>query len=391
MTKLKFVVSLFVLSCTLGASSLIFSGDDKPSGDEDAIRKATQMLLSDDPAVRARGSEMMRQHYSQQVAALKELIRDKDNFMHHTKSVEASIGLLGEMRAVEAVDLLIDVIRYPECAHPDAKSVEEIACTLRSRRGRGSLSTGFGPIKDEYPAVRALIRIGEPCLDKVIERIANQNSTGARDPLVVVLKGLKPHAPVRKRIEDAITAASGHRRENLEQALKFLDQPTPTLEDMLRELLAESAPRGGNSPATKRVTLTATLPKRLIANETWPTTIRLHNGSEKRVTIFLRETAIDVLVEARDADGEYLERTEFGRQHLPGQIVHRGGKRIFIDNVYSNMPKYLDPGESHEWKIELGKCFEFTPGEYTVEMSLSVEKVGKVTHKVKIQVLPAKE
>ena len=244
MTKLQFVISLVVLSCSLGASSLILSGDDKPPDDDAAIRKATQMLLSDDPTIRERGGEMVRQQYSQQVTALKELILEKDNFMHHTESVEASIGLLGEMRAVEAVDLLVDVIRYPECAHPDAKSVEEIACTLRSRRGRGSLSTGFGAIEEQYPAVRALIRIGEPCLDKVIERIANQNFTGARDPLVVVLKGLKPHAAVRKRIEDAITAASGHRRENLEQALKFLDQPTPTLEDMVRELLLESSAKG---------------------------------------------------------------------------------------------------------------------------------------------------
>lgn len=155
-----------------------------------------------------------------------------------------------------------------------------------------------------------------------------------------------------------------------------------------------SAPKGENSPATKRVTLTATLPKRLIANEAWPTTISLHNDRLKPVSMWLhRNNERDVMVEVKNGDGEVLERTAYGERHLPGNFIKlKSGERVFIGEEFSPITKRLKPGESHEWKIELGKCFNFDPGEYTIEMSLpTLKDISKITHEMKIQVLPAKD
>jgi hypothetical protein len=139
------------------------SADDKTLVDNDDIRKTSEMLLSDDHIIRERGVEMIRNHHSQQIAALKQLILDKQNFVHRPKSVEASILLLGEMHAIESVDLLVALVDYPFCAHPDAQTIEEITVNMRPRIGGISSSSLFTPFERRCPAVSALIRIGEPC------------------------------------------------------------------------------------------------------------------------------------------------------------------------------------------------------------------------------------
>jgi len=140
------------------------------------------------------------------------------------------------------------------------------------------------------------------------------------------------------------------------------------------------------TPIDDRVAFTASFPKRFALNDSWPMTVTVRNTGKERLTISLRRgDEIDVLVEARDVDGNRLERTDFGNRHLPGQYI----EGALIDSVISAILKHLEPGESHSWSIELDKCFVFAPGDYILEMSLPVEPIDTFILKTRISVLPA--
>jgi len=111
-----------------------------------------------------------------------------------------AVQLLGEMRAVEAVDVLLDNIRF---------------CPPQDIPERG-LETG-------YPCVFALIRIGKPCTPGILKRLGRKPD----DKIVLVLyaviirrvEGSKPGGALLKReLEKARTA-----QRNIGEMLKHLD------------------------------------------------------------------------------------------------------------------------------------------------------------------------
>lgn len=141
----------------------------------------------------------------------------------------------------------------------------------------------------------------------------------------------------------------------------------------------ESESASTEDSAIQLLTLTATIPDRLILDEPWPLTATLSNNSKDPVTIWrLKDQRSQVLVKIWDAEGERLERNEYGRQHLHGDIISA-----------SATSEVLEPGKTFTWpKIALGQCFDFAPGQYTVELAVSVQQVGKVRHEFTFTVLP---
>jgi hypothetical protein len=142
-----------------------------------------------------------------------------------------------------------------------------------------------------------------------------------------------------------------------------------------------------NEPATDSLALTVNLPRQLILNQEWPLTVALSNKTDEEVTLSLRKgMATDVKIVVWSTDGAQISRTEYGERHLPGRML----EGVMVDNVISAILKHLKPGESYTWnKIDLGKCFDFTAGEYKVEVSIPVRPVGDVRHEFQVTVLPA--
>lgn len=148
-----------------------------------------------------------------------------------------------------------------------------------------------------------------------------------------------------------------------------------------------STPMSASTSAKDPVTLSAGLPEPLVLGEAWPLTVALRNSSEERITVSLRkDDRTDVTVKIWDARGEQLKPTDFGARHLPYELLR--GVPVDWGGSGSATLKHLQPGESHSWKIALHKWFDFSPGEYTLELSVPVRPLGHIRHKTEIVVMP---
>jgi len=119
------------------------------------------------------------------VAARKELIgqlidivRDKEKRKNNQAGVQAAMHLLGEMRAVEAIEVLVEYLAFP-LIHNEGTGVTIFG---------GMLGEGLKDAGRMYPGVDALINIGEPCLDAVVTKLKSPTTV---TPYVAVLAGLR--------------------------------------------------------------------------------------------------------------------------------------------------------------------------------------------------------
>lgn len=143
--------------------------------------------------------------------------------------------------------MLVSHIGFPEVGvEDDEDSIPPIA------EGRISPLAIPTPIERRLPAASALVNIGEPCIDAVIEKIATTDFGTERHACVGVLKRLSGPS-VRARMEQAIQTAPQKKREALKTGLKLLDEKPLSAEELkekLEELLREREPatvKGGQS------------------------------------------------------------------------------------------------------------------------------------------------
>lgn len=122
-----------------------------------------------------------------------------------------------------------------------------------------------------------------------------------------------------------------------------------------------------NYASTEPAELIATFPNKLIQGGRWPLKVTLRNTSPKPLIVpFPLVEGTDVHISVRDALGNTASRTEFGERYLPG-----GARHVVVSTILEE----LAPGETFTlWpEIDLGKCFQFRPGKYNVELSATVE------------------
>lgn len=108
-------------------------------------------IASRDASLREQGvSELVRQR-KELIRGLIGILKDAGKFPSDEErgAVISAIHVLGEMRAVEAVDTLVHYIDFPASNKP--------------------VSHGLRPLGEVYPAVAALIKIGNPSLPAVVE------------------------------------------------------------------------------------------------------------------------------------------------------------------------------------------------------------------------------
>lgn len=146
-------------------------------------------------------------------------------------TVKAAMSTLGDIRATEAIEVLVSHIGFPEVGvEDDEDTISPLAIAT--------------PIERRLPAVPALVNIGEPCIDGVFEKIATSDFDLERRACVAVLRGLSGPS-VRARIEQAIQTAPEKKREALKMGLKLLDEKPLSAEELkekLKELLREREP-----------------------------------------------------------------------------------------------------------------------------------------------------
>lgn len=171
-------------------------------------------LLSDSEQVRKNTEKQIIKERSIVVAELISAIRDKENRLQRPDSVDRAIRLLGELRAREGVETLIEHVGFPVLAEFG---------TPMGITGGGYL-VGKSP-SELFPAVNALIRIGEPTIGPILERIADNDSVVERRAFVAVLRELEKRTAIREQFVREVTKSSGRPKERLQHALGWFDNP----------------------------------------------------------------------------------------------------------------------------------------------------------------------
>jgi len=178
--------------------------------------EAVQMLLSDDVASRNQGYKQIFEERAKLISQLTALISDPENHVRRPASVQTAMWILARLRAPEGVNVLVTYIGFPLVRHPEAPEHPRLVTGGMFNKTIGQL----------LPAVPALIRIGEPCVEQVVNKLATADSVLEIKACQTVLKELSCRRSVRAKLEKAIKGAHPRKRAQLEKALKMLaEQP----------------------------------------------------------------------------------------------------------------------------------------------------------------------
>ncbi|GAH57113.1 unnamed protein product, partial [marine sediment metagenome] len=148
------------------------------------------------------------------VAGLIAIIDEKENRVRKPASVYAAMTVLGEMRAIEAVDVLVGHIGFPHVYEGEPMPIFG---------GMGMMHDGLKGIERAYPAVRPLIQIGEPCIGEVLRKLSRSDQRGERMACLGVLLGLRDQPLVVEMLKEAIENESDSiKRDRLQRGLNRL-------------------------------------------------------------------------------------------------------------------------------------------------------------------------
>jgi hypothetical protein len=198
---------VFLATCVFVVGPAAARGEEP----DDVVRG----LLSDSEQERREAENEILNARNMVVSSLIQIIREEDNRSMRPVSVDRAMRLLGELRAPEGVNVLIENIGFP--------ILFEFG-TPRGGTGGNSL-IGKSPA-ELFPAVNALIAIGEPAIGPIIKRIAeNQDSVIKRRAYIEVLRELDKKTAIRDQFVREIEKSSGRPQERLRHALGWFDNP----------------------------------------------------------------------------------------------------------------------------------------------------------------------
>jgi hypothetical protein len=206
---------------------------------------AVQRLLSPNPAEREQRQRELLEYRARVISELSAIVaawgqdtvtrmidpvRGREPGIIQEDSVRRAIFVLGEMRATEAVAILTANLACP-AATPDPRQMEvpdfvdggprEVPIMVRHYRNIASR-----PLEVlNLPAVEAMLKIGEPCLGPLLERLANNANTVQQGAWIRVLLGLRGHAAAVALLKDALAKEKDPaRRTCLEKCLDILEK-----------------------------------------------------------------------------------------------------------------------------------------------------------------------
>ena len=155
---------------------------------------------------------------------LSKIVADPENHVYRSESVRKAMSCLGELRALEGIDVLVTYIGFPWVHHPDAGEYPGRRVGGKNKPPLKGSPQASKWLKQQLPAIPALINIGEPCIDAVILKLCNTDSILEHKACTAVLKELQQHSSIRQKLQEAIPRVLPRRRFALRKALKALDE-----------------------------------------------------------------------------------------------------------------------------------------------------------------------
>jgi len=204
-----------VLLLMLFGMVLVLSvGAAQPQLQESAPRR----LLSNAATTRKKAQNELLAARSNLVSGLIAIVKDKKNQLTRPRqdSVARAMFILGEMRAPEAVEILVSNIAFPDTLPQGAERTPRIVVvhgsTLRSR-----------PLRT-MPAVQALAKIGEPCIEATINKLATTYNVAEQDACFRVLIELREPGLASAMLKRAVARETDpKKRERLQNGVDRLD------------------------------------------------------------------------------------------------------------------------------------------------------------------------
>lgn len=180
------------------------------------VRDKTVRMLLSDFKTQEKAKKQILEERKKTISELTAIVADPENHVYRSESVRKAMSCLGELRALEGIEVLVTYIGFPWVHHPDAGEYPGPAVGGRNSPGH--------PIERLLPAIPALINIGEPCIDAVIRKLCTTDNVLEHKACVAVLKNLEQHPSVREKLERAIKQGKARKPEVLRKALKMLGE-----------------------------------------------------------------------------------------------------------------------------------------------------------------------
>jgi hypothetical protein len=219
--------------CLLGMFLVGFLGA-LAIGAESTAKDIVQKLFAADAVSRQDAEKSIIAARKELIASLLQAIKDETNRTMAAKrgSTLAAVRILGELRAVEAADVLTEYITLPD--DPEVLTLGVKADASRPSWVMGESSIFDRPLSN-WQTVEALVAIGEPCLPSVMKRLqrsgADIRGIAACTRVLTELKGKEGAAALLK---DALkTETNLNKREPLMKALALI---TSTPEDQRKKI-----------------------------------------------------------------------------------------------------------------------------------------------------------
>jgi len=171
-------------------------------------------LRAERAADRRQAEEELLARRRRTVAGLVELLRDRDVLANRRAVAQSAIYLLGEMRAVEAVPALVDIVAYPAgVSGPEGHRMFEVPPAPR---------LWWREPPERSPAT-ALIKIGHPCLPAVVEKLRQTGSLTEMKACLDVLYRLLERERALDELQTALDAAETEdERAGLRRAVEWM-------------------------------------------------------------------------------------------------------------------------------------------------------------------------
>jgi hypothetical protein len=202
-----FITFLFIFMLQAATTTMVFG--------EESVSHYVDKLRAGDWETRNAAESAILTTRKNTIDALLCLLQERGIAGRDTDSVRRAIYILGEMRATNASEDLVDAIVFPVVIAGNGRPK-----LVPQRMGSALLETKG---EEKYPAVEALVKIGEPCLPFVLRKIVNTKNDFELRACLRVLTELKGNAKAVETLEAELCSTDlPQSRESIQNAIRVL-------------------------------------------------------------------------------------------------------------------------------------------------------------------------
>ena len=181
-----------------------------------------QQLFSPDSSARDKAEQEILNSRKELTEALVAVIKDEKNrtLAVHRDSVLRAVYILGDMRAVEAIDVLTEYINLDDTPWlTGPRPFDEIVSS-----DQPCFADHFTNDLGRWRTAEALVKIGEPCIPAVLKRLSDANSEDySLETCVRVLLELRGREGAAALVRGVLPKEQdAHKRKQLQNALDLI-------------------------------------------------------------------------------------------------------------------------------------------------------------------------